>query len=84
MCIAAIRLEDVAALQLAQPCLGKMAVKEPAQPFCGVTFRGCRLFLVRYSQRIGFVCSFAYSTVRTSESTHERPKCGRGGPIVCT
>ena len=33
MCIAAIRLEDVAALQLAQPSLGKMAVKEPAQPF---------------------------------------------------
>ena len=33
VCIAAIRLEDVAALQLAQPSLGKMAVKEPAQPF---------------------------------------------------
>ena len=26
-------MEDVAALQLAQPSLGKMAVKEPAQPF---------------------------------------------------
>ena len=37
MCVAAIGLEDVAALQLAQPSLGKMAVKEPAQPFC-VTF----------------------------------------------
>ena len=33
VCIAAIRLEDVAALQLAQPSLGEMAVKEPAQPF---------------------------------------------------
>ena len=33
MCVAAIGLEDVAALQLAQPSLGKMAVKEPAQPF---------------------------------------------------
>ena len=33
VCIAAITLEDVAALQLAQPSLGKMAVKEPAQPF---------------------------------------------------
>ena len=33
VCVAAIGLEDVAALQLAQPSLGKMAVKEPAQPF---------------------------------------------------
>ena len=33
MCVAAIGLKDVAALQLAQPSLGKMAVKEPAQPF---------------------------------------------------
>ena len=33
MCIAAIGLEAMAALQLAQPSLGKMAVKEPAQPF---------------------------------------------------
>ena len=40
VCIAAITLEDVAALQLAQPSLGKMAVKEPAQPGPGVTFRG--------------------------------------------
>ena len=28
MCVAAIGLKDVAALQLAQPSLGKMAVKE--------------------------------------------------------
>ena len=33
VCIAAIGLEAMAALQLAQPSLGKMAVKEPAQPF---------------------------------------------------
>jgi len=33
VCVAAIGLKDVAALQLAQPSLGKMAVKEPAQPF---------------------------------------------------
>ena len=33
VCIAAIVLEAMAALQLAQPSLGKMAVKEPAQPF---------------------------------------------------
>ena len=33
VCIAAIGLEALAALQLAQPSLGKMAVKEPAQPF---------------------------------------------------
>ena len=33
VCVAAIGLKDVAALQLAQPSLGKMAVEEPAQPF---------------------------------------------------
>ena len=33
VCVAAIGLEAMAALQLAQPSLGKMAVKEPAQPF---------------------------------------------------
>ena len=32
VCVA-IGLEAMAALQLAQPSLGKMAVKEPAQPF---------------------------------------------------
>ena len=29
VCVAAIGLKDVAALQLAQPSLGKMAVEEP-------------------------------------------------------
>ena len=40
VCVAAIGLKDVAALQLAQPSLGKMAVKEPADSHSDGTFRG--------------------------------------------
>ena len=54
MCIAAIRLEDVAALQLAQPSLGKMAVKEPAQPFwCYIPRLAAR---ARRSSRLALGC----------------------------
>ena len=53
VCVAAIGLKDVAALQLAQPSLGKMAVKEPH------SHSGVRTFSLLGEKREGVVFSLS-------------------------